>query len=736
MCYVLLNTKSFRCGATTGQVPVPVGTVDTRPVRPGAISTTQPRQCRYMKRLVREHRSYCIEYRRRYPGPPAGFWEWLRDVRMSQACEVQVYVSIQKNIYDCRMDDLGRNDCHKFGVAHTYPHAPGTPVALLVIGETPFENRIPESLKLSLYAGTPLGTLGRIMSRVSNHQAPNLGSLLESYSVGKSAWEGLGFGGPKPFLSWSEPDSTASLRPSPTTFNKGFKLQLRKLASYKSTPDGSSKVTGAGLFPPTNIDPHIKKENNPQCRTFSYINLYRQPLEMRFSTRSSTADMYPRPITFITFQVLVVGFGVASILAAPTPIRGPNDSGLTSETDTLDTLRSRQSAPPLSHFFEPSPSITRLSDDSADLSRHIDNPMDVDSGSNFFNGARGRSEQDSFSERTVLWGASIPDQAEYVDDDDPESVQGRGVEDGQSFETTTTKVLLHSRADRLAEIKTQRFKKLVPDVRDPEDREAAYFILEWAKKEVRVLRGEQQKNRRKDLQYNPQPQARPEPKPKSTIDLAKLRTTLEYLIQDPNNPHARRTLETLYKQAQEVKKRLEEEWRSQRRQQSETQAETPAETPAETQAEAQAQTPQSKGKEGCCVSSVSGGATTARPFELARAFPLVVRLSGPPTAKLQYPLNLEALRVLFLRVPSTGDGASMSLSLEYTGFTNSQTTKLVWPAIAFGRMVLVLDTIIASRGRPIQSALLYGICASKQLHSGNPALDEPEVLRVRELHSI
>ncbi|KAJ3825603.1 hypothetical protein F5880DRAFT_1610952 [Lentinula raphanica] len=338
---------------------------------------------------------------------------------------------------------------------------------------------------------------------------------------------------------------------------------------------------------------------------------------MRFSTKSSTADMYPRPITFITFQVLVVGFGVASILAAPTPIRGPNDSGLTSETDTFDTLRSRQSgALPLSHFLEPFLSTIRLSDDSADLSRHIDNPMDVDSGSNFFNGARGRSEQDSFSERTVLGGASIPDQGqyysfvpiflpcalpEYVDDDDPESVQGRGVEDGQSFETTTTKVLLHSRADRLAEIKTQRFKKLVPDVRDPGDREAAYFILEWAKKEVRVLRGEQQKNRRKDLQYNPEPQARPEPKPKSTIDLAKLRTTLEYLIQDPNNPHARRTLETLYKQAQEVKKRLEEEWRSQRRQQSETQAETLAETPAETQAEAQAQTSQSKGKEGCCV---------------------------------------------------------------------------------------------------------------------------------------
>ncbi|KAJ3840307.1 hypothetical protein F5878DRAFT_77469 [Lentinula raphanica] len=184
---------------------------------------------------------------------------------------------------------------------------------------------------------------------------------------------------------------------------------------------------------------------------------------MRFSTKSSTADMYPRPITFITFQVLVVGFGVASILAAPTPIRGPNDSGLTSETDTFDTLRSRQSgALPLSHFLEPFLSTIRLSDDSADLSRHIDNPMDVDSGSNFFNGARGRSEQDSFSERTVLGGASIPDQAEYVDDDDPESVQGRGVEDGQSFETTTTKVLLHSRADRLAEIKTQRFKKLVP----------------------------------------------------------------------------------------------------------------------------------------------------------------------------------------------------------------------------------------------------------------------------------
>ncbi|KAJ3964730.1 hypothetical protein EV361DRAFT_31175 [Lentinula raphanica] len=267
---------------------------------------------------------------------------------------------------------------------------------------------------------------------------------------------------------------------------------------------------------------------------------------MRFSTKSSTAYMYPRPIAYITFQVLVVGFGVASILAAPTPIRGPNDSGLTSETDTLDTLRSRQSgALPLSHFLEPFLSTIRLSDDSADLSRHIDNPMDVDSGSNFFNSARGRSEQDSFSEHTVLMEASVPDQAEYIDDDVPEMT------------TTTRSPLLHSRANRYAEIKGTNTRFDLDAIEDAKQYEDATFINKWAVREVKDLRRERAKEREADPDRF---KKRPLPEPESSIDLLKLRTVLDRLVEDPTNPEALTMLAIFRKQAEEIEKRLRSKW--------------------------------------------------------------------------------------------------------------------------------------------------------------------------------
>ncbi|KAJ3767800.1 hypothetical protein FB446DRAFT_310163 [Lentinula raphanica] len=268
---------------------------------------------------------------------------------------------------------------------------------------------------------------------------------------------------------------------------------------------------------------------------------------MRFSTKSLTADMYPRPITFITFQVLVVGFGVASILAAPAPIRGPNDSGLSSETDTLDILRSRQSgALPLSHFLEPFLSTIRLSDDSADLSRHIDNPMDVDSGSNFFNGARGRSEQDSFPEHTVLMEASVLDQAEYIDDDVPEMT------------TTTRSPLLHSRANRYAEIKGTNTRFDLDAIEDAKQYEDATFINKWAVREVKDLKRERAKEREADPdRFKIE---RPLPEPESSIDLLKLRTVLDRLVEDPTNPEALAMLAIFRKQAEEIEKRLRSKW--------------------------------------------------------------------------------------------------------------------------------------------------------------------------------
>ncbi|KAJ3974793.1 hypothetical protein EV361DRAFT_865857 [Lentinula raphanica] len=219
MCYVLLNTKSFRCGATTGQVPVPVGTVDTRPVRPGAISTTQPRQCRYMKRLALSWptgngfaMSACLRRvtsKSMYPSRKTSMTaEWTILVEMivinlvsltltPMLLEVRIQFRLIVHITrgatsrdwrkSMRLHESVEVDSHR---VRTF----GTEGECLLS----FENWIPESLKLSRYAGTPLGTLGKIMSRVSNHQAPNLGvhkATLFERVLGK-AWD---LGGPNHF---------------------------------------------------------------------------------------------------------------------------------------------------------------------------------------------------------------------------------------------------------------------------------------------------------------------------------------------------------------------------------------------------------------------------------------------------------------------------------------------------------------------------------------------------------
>ncbi|KAJ3964729.1 hypothetical protein EV361DRAFT_941398 [Lentinula raphanica] len=88
---------------------------------------------------------------------------------------------------------------------------------------------------------------------------------------------------------------------------------------------------------------------------------------------------------------LSVELGILSIIAAPVPIHAPNDSGMDS-ADTLDTLRGRRSSP--THLSD-------NSDDSNDL-------LAVGSRSTFFDGARGRSEPESFSEHMVQEEASMP----------------------------------------------------------------------------------------------------------------------------------------------------------------------------------------------------------------------------------------------------------------------------------------------------------------------------------------
>ncbi|KAJ3712675.1 hypothetical protein C8R42DRAFT_686562 [Lentinula raphanica] len=254
---------------------------------------------------------------------------------------------------------------------------------------------------------------------------------------------------------------------------------------------------------------------------------------------------------------LSVELGILSIIAAPVPIHAPNDSGMDS-ADTFDTLRGRQSSPTpsTSQFLQSITSNTHVhlsddSDDSNDL-------LAVDSRSTFFNGARGRSEPESFSEHMVQVEASMPQEqvvsAEYIDNYDPEGIPGRETEKGHDLKATTKEVRLHTRADRVSEIKREEcdiFSTFYPRLRELQKTNHKLYnkvvdILEWREVEKKALK-EQRDSQPKAVGGGPRTQIQ------SRIDLLKFRAVVEYLIKSPEDKGALQMFKRYWKLAEEIK---------------------------------------------------------------------------------------------------------------------------------------------------------------------------------------
>ncbi|KAJ3825604.1 hypothetical protein F5878DRAFT_613580 [Lentinula raphanica] len=254
---------------------------------------------------------------------------------------------------------------------------------------------------------------------------------------------------------------------------------------------------------------------------------------------------------------LSVELGILSIIAAPVPIHAPNDSGMDS-ADTLDILRGRQSSstPSTSQFLQSITSNTHVylsddSDDSNDL-------LAVGSRSTFFDGARGRSEPESFSEHMVQVEASMPQgqvvSAEYIDNYDPEGIPGRETEKGHNLKATTKELRLHTRADRVSEIKREEcdiFSTFYPRLRELQKTNYKLYnkvvdILEWREVEKKALK-EQRDSQPKPVGGGPKTQIQ------SRIDLLKFRAVVEYLINSPKDKGALQMFKRYWKLAEKIK---------------------------------------------------------------------------------------------------------------------------------------------------------------------------------------
>ncbi|KAJ3758288.1 hypothetical protein EV360DRAFT_70427 [Lentinula raphanica] len=244
-----------------------------------------------------------------------------------------------------------------------------------------------------------------------------------------------------------------------------------------------------------------------------------------FHTADLMISVYRRLLSiFLSFEL-----GILSIIAAPVPIHAPNDSGMDS-ADTLDTLRGRQSSP--------TPSTS--------------------SRSTFFDGARGRSEPESFSEHMVQVEASMPQEqvvsAEYIDNYDPEGIPGRETEKGHNLKATTKELRLHPRADRVSEIKREEcdiFSTFYPRLRELQKTNYKLYnkvvdILEWREVEKKALK-EQRDSQPKAVGGGPKTQIQ------SRIDLLKFRAVVEYLIKSPKDKGALQMFERYWKLAEEIK---------------------------------------------------------------------------------------------------------------------------------------------------------------------------------------
>ncbi|KAJ3761740.1 hypothetical protein EV360DRAFT_67607 [Lentinula raphanica] len=129
MCYTTVNTKLYRCGAMTGQLPAPAGANVTLE-RPAATSTRKgPHLCRYMTQLHRDYQLYSDTFQSRPPHEHyhlLPFDQWLAIIRKAPPCgRLEVHRSYQKHHFDCVLDEYGRSACVRQGTPHKYFHAPG-----------------------------------------------------------------------------------------------------------------------------------------------------------------------------------------------------------------------------------------------------------------------------------------------------------------------------------------------------------------------------------------------------------------------------------------------------------------------------------------------------------------------------------------------------------------------------------------------------------------------------------
>ncbi|KAJ3716665.1 hypothetical protein C8R42DRAFT_679074 [Lentinula raphanica] len=131
MCFTIVNTKIYRCGATTGQMPAPSG-ASVILDRPAATSTRHPHQCRYMTQLHREYRGYSDSFQPHELHNCLPFTQWLAIIRNAPRCGTnELHESFQKHHYDCKLDEYGRSACLQRGTPHKYFRAAGTePVSL------------------------------------------------------------------------------------------------------------------------------------------------------------------------------------------------------------------------------------------------------------------------------------------------------------------------------------------------------------------------------------------------------------------------------------------------------------------------------------------------------------------------------------------------------------------------------------------------------------------------------
>ncbi|KAE9384650.1 hypothetical protein BT96DRAFT_1026833 [Gymnopus androsaceus JB14] len=130
MCYVIITSKGFRCGASTGQMDAD-GALAQMAVRPAAGSTNARKYCRYENQLQRLYRQYVEATQQNpqamgYPAPVLDRDQWLAVTHKMECNILNYYHAFQQCEFDCEFDDYGNTRCPTIrGTPHKYRGAPG-----------------------------------------------------------------------------------------------------------------------------------------------------------------------------------------------------------------------------------------------------------------------------------------------------------------------------------------------------------------------------------------------------------------------------------------------------------------------------------------------------------------------------------------------------------------------------------------------------------------------------------